>query len=367
MSLQVSYKKQFMLGLLLFFSLLIVLEITARTYDYLNPYCGLKSDTLVYTEMSYWEKAAICDSWLSLVWHWEDNTDVYTLEPNQHKQTVNINDYGFRGPEISKIKEDGTYRIFVVGGSTTISLRAPSDEQTHPGFLQELFDESELDFSIQVINAGTPSFASSQELSIIQNKIVDFEPDLIVIYDGTNDLNLPYGYVPEKSSFRSTMADGLNRYLPFWETVPIAYHIFNNFGNKEKTYDFDSSTIESKVKLWKENVDNICKIGNEKDFDVVILLQPILGTGNKKLTEYEQNQHNIFQHEKVLQSYEKFANELIYFEKSCTEVKDFRNIFDSYNQTIYFDNAHVKYQANEIIAENIFNTLYPIVENFNKN
>ena len=86
-------------------------------------------------------------------------------------------------------------------------------------------------------------------------------------------------------------------------------------------------------------------------------MQPILGTGNKKLTEYEQNQHNIFQHEKVLQSYEKFANELIYFEKSCTEVKDFRNIFDSYNQTIYFDNAHVKYQANEIIAENIFNTL----------
>jgi len=367
MSLQVSYKKQFMLGLLLFFSLLIVLEITARTYDYLNPYCGLKSDTLVYTEMSYWEKAAICDSWLSLVWHWEDNTDVYTLEPNQHKQTVNINDYGFRGPEISKIKEDGTYRIFVVGGSTTISLRAPSDEQTHPGFLQELFNKSELDFPIQVINAGTPSFASSQELSIIQNKIVDFEPDLIVIYDGTNDLNLPYGYTPEKSSFRSTVADGFNRYLSFWETVPVIYHIFNNFGSEEKTYDFDSSTIESKVKLWKENVDNICKIGNEKDFDVVILLQPILGTGNKKLTEYEQNQHNIFQHEKVLQSYEKFANELIYFEKSCTEVKDFRNIFDSYNQTIYFDNAHVKYHANEIIAENIFNTVYPIVKNFNKN
>ena len=371
MSLQVSYKKQIMFGLLLLVSLLIVLEISARTYDYFNPYCGLKSDTLVYTEMSYWEKAEICDSWLSLVWHWEDNTNVYKLEPNQHKQTVNINNYGFRGPDISKIKEDETYRIFVVGGSTTMSLRAPSDQQTYPGFLQELFDNSKLNFKVEVINAGTPSFASSQELSVIEHKIINFQPDLIIIYDGTNDLSLPYGYTPETTSFRSIISDGFNRYLPFWETIPIFYHIFNNIGNnidnEEKSFTYDSSTDELKVKLWKENIDNICKIGNENNFKTIILLQPILGTGNKKLTEYEQNQYNIFQHEKVLQSYEKFADELIYLEKSCTNVKDFRNIFDSYNKTIYFDNAHVKYQANEIIAENIFNTIYPIVENFNKN
>lgn len=48
-------------------------------------------------------------------------------------------------------------------------------------------------------------------------------------------------------------------------------------------------------------------------------------------------------------------------------MKDFRNIFDSYDETIYFDNTHVTYHANQIIAENIFNLIYPIVENFNEN
>jgi len=364
MSIQVSYKKQLGLGLLLLFSFLIVLEIGARTYDYFNPYCSLKSDITVYSEMSYWEKAEICDSWLSLVWHWEEKTNVYTLEPNQHKSTVNINNYGFRGAEISQIKQDDTYRIFVVGGSTTISLRAPSDEQTHPGFLQELFNDSELDFPVEVINAGTPSFTSSQELSIVENKIVNFEPNLVIVYDGTNDLNLPYGYTPAKTSFRSTLADGFNRYLPFWETIPVTYHIFNNFGNEEKSFTFDSSTIDSKVKLWKENLEKICEIGNEKNFDVIILLQPILGSGNKKLTEYEQKQFEFFEHKKVLISYEKFSNELIYLEDYCTQVIDFRNIFDSYDTEIYFDNTHVTYQANKIIAENIFNATYTIIKIF---
>lgn len=364
MSVQISYKKQLSLGLLLLLSLLIVLEIGARTYDYFYPYCSLKNDTTVYSEMSYWEKAKICDSWLALVWHWEENTDVYKIEPNQHKSTVNINSYGFRGPEFSKIKPDDTYRIFVLGGSTTISLRAPSDETTHPGYLQELFDKSQLDFNIEVINAGTPSFTSTQELKTVKHKLINFDPDLVIIYDGSNDLNLPYGYIPSKSSFRSIVADGFNRYLPFWETIPVAYHFFTALGNEEKSYSFDPSTTQSKVNLWKENLQNICAIGNEYNFDVVIILQPILGSGTKKLTEYEQNQYELFEHDKVLKSYNEFANELVYLEEYCTKVVDYRNIFDSYDEIIYFDNTHVKYQANKIIAENIYETIIPIVMTF---
>lgn len=367
MSVQISYKKQATFGFLLLICILLVLEFGTRGYDFFNPYCSLKSDTLVYSEMSYWDKSKICDSWLSLVWHWEENTNVYTLEPNQHTQTVNINNFGFRGPDISKTKDNETYRIFVVGGSTTISLRAPSDAHTHPGFLQELFGNSKLTFKVEVINAGTPSFASSQELSTIENKIVNFQPDLVIVYDGSNDLNLPYGEIPSTSSLRSKISDGFNRYFPFWETVPVLYHILNNFNNDEKIFSFDSSTDNLKVKLWKQNIKNICEIGNENNFETVILLQPILGTGNKQLTEYEKNQYDLFEHSSVLNSYQKFANELINLEQSCTNVIDFRNIFDLHPETIYFDNTHVTYQANEIIAENIFNTVYPIVKNFTKN
>ena len=367
MSLQVSYKKQVILGFLLLLSLLTVLEIGARTYDYFNPYCSLKTDTTVYSEMSYSEKAKICDSWLSLVWHWEDDTNVYTLEPNQHKETVNINNHGFRGADVSIIKNDETYRIFVVGGSTTISLRAPSDDTTHPGYIQELFVKSDLDFKVEVVNAGTPSFTSTEELSVVKNKIINFDPDMIIIYDGSNDLNLPYGHTPAKTSLRSIITDGLNRYLPFWETIPVTYHILNQAVSNEPSYHFDTSTTTKKVNLWKDNLKKICDVGKQENFDVIILLQPILGAGNKKLTDYEQQQYEIFEHEKVVASYAKFANQLSHLDDHCTKSLDFRNIFDKYEGEIYFDNTHIKYQANEFVAENIFTEIYPIISNFDKN
>ena len=36
------------------------------------------------------------------------------LAPNQHTDTVNINEHGFRGPEITQAKNENTYRIFLV-------------------------------------------------------------------------------------------------------------------------------------------------------------------------------------------------------------------------------------------------------------
>ena len=179
-------------------------------------------------------------------------------------------------------------------------------------------------------------------------------------------MNLPYGYTPAKTSLRSVITDGLNRYLPFWETIPVTYHILNQ-GEVEEKYNFDSSTTEKKANLWKDNLKKICDVGNQENFDVIILLQPILGAGNKKLTAHEQQQYEMFEHEKVVASYEKFANKLLYLENHCTKSLDFRNIFDNYEGEIYFDNTHIKYQANEFIAENIFSEAYPIISNFDKN
>ena len=180
-------------------------------------------------------------------------------------------------------------------------------------------------------------------------------------------MNLPYGHTPAKTSLRSIITDGLNRYLPFWETIPVTYHILNQAVSNEPSYHFDTSTTTKKVNLWKDNLKKICDVGKQENFDVIILLQPILGAGNKKLTDYEQQQYEIFEHEKVVASYAKFANQLSHLDDHCTKSLDFRNIFDKYEGEIYFDNTHIKYQANEFVAENIFTEIYPIISNFDKN
>jgi hypothetical protein len=343
------------------FVILSVLELSARTYDFFNPYCKLKHENMVYSDVPYETKAKICESWLSLLWFWDPETGLYVLEPNQHKETVNINSFGFRGPEISQEKQDNTYRIFVVGGSTTISLRAPSDELTHPGFLQEKFDNANLDFEVEVINAGIPSFASTQELDLIQKKLIKFQPDLIIVYDGSNDINLPYGYTPAKTDLRTLIADGFNRYVPFWETVPVLYHYLSSVTENPTPYSFDDSDTHQKAVLWQENLKKVCQLGNENNFSTLIILQPILGTGQKQLTEHEKNQHRLFEHEKVVPAYDLFSKELNDLSNHCTKIADFRNIFDNVTDDVYFDNTHVGYQSNKIIADRIYDEVLPII------
>ena len=71
----------------------------------------------------------------------------------------------------------------MVGGSTMFG--APSDETTIPGYLQQLLNENDFEFDIEVINSGIQGADSNTELN--HYKLITFSP-LIVIYDGWNDL-----------------------------------------------------------------------------------------------------------------------------------------------------------------------------------
>jgi len=360
MSVQVSYKKQFGLGLMLLLIMIGIMEISARTYDIVNPYCNLKTDNEIYSELSFWEKSEICDSWLNIVWGFDKDTGIYVPEANQHKKTININSEGFRGPEIIKIKQEETKRIFLMGGSTMMSLRATSDGTTIPGYVQDFFD-SKNDMNVQIINAGISSFTSTQELELLKKKILQFNPDIIVVYDGTNDIASSLGYKPGKESLRSVLADVLNRYFPFWETPIVINHIISP--NEITKIKFDDSDIDKKVKLWKGNLENICNIGEENNFETLIILQPIVGSGTKKLTPYEEEQFEKFDHSKVIPAYQKFADELNNLKNGCAKVEDFRNIFDEVEHTVFFDNAHVGIKSNKIVAEKIYGLLSQMISN----
>jgi hypothetical protein len=362
MSVQVSYKKQFIFAIILLFSFLIIIEIGARMYDYFEPYCGLKNEKIIYSDIDYVTKSQICESWLSLIWYWDEKTDTYTLEPNQHKSTVNINSHGLRGEEFSAEKPDGEYRIFLVGGSTTASLRAISDDHTPAGYLEKKIDEKYPTKNIEVINAGIPGFTSTQEKKLIENKIVNLEPDLIIIYDGTNDVNLPYGFIPHKGSLRDVLSDVINRYLPFWETVPVIYHFITQSTQEIEKQVFDNSDIELKASTWANNHKSVCELGKIQGYETIILLQPILGTGERDLTQWEQKQFEYFDQSKVISAYELFAKKLNNLDKNCMMTNDLRNIMDNVKGDVYFDNAHIGYQNNEIVAEKIFKLIKPIIE-----
>ena len=227
--------------------------------------------------------------------------------------TININSLAFRGNEFLKIKPDMTYRIFMLGGSPMFGYGASSDETTIPGYMQEFLNKTDFGFDIEVINSGIQAADSSKELKLLKQRLITFSPDLVIMYDGWNDLR-------------------------------------SNISPNE----------------LKENWKQVCEIGNENNFDTVIVLQPIAGFGSKKLTqqesEYVKTGKN-YSEKPLMESlsvYQHYAKNLSGI-KICTKTIDLRSVFDNETDTIYFDQGHVYDQGNVIVTKSLYNEILPII------
>ena len=211
------------------------------------------------------------------------------------------------------IKPLDTYRIFMVGGSTMFGAGATSDETTISGYLQHLLSEKYFEFDIEVINSGIQGADSNTELNLIEQKLVTLSPDLIIIYDGWNDLRA--NHTP---------------------------------------------------KVVKENWEKICEFSKANDFDVIITLQPIAGFGNKVLTNQElkytqtgedYTNNLLIESSSIYQNYAKNLSEIT----ACTKTFDIRNVFDTETGPIYWDQGHVSDRGNSIVAKSLFNIVFSIV------
>ncbi len=99
-------------------------------------------------------------------------------------------------------KPKGQIRIAVIGGSTVHG--GTTYEVTLPGSLKHILRAENPGVDIEVINAGITSAISRQTLVHLITTLVDYDLDLLVVYDGINDSgqmlyyeerpNYPYNY-----------------------------------------------------------------------------------------------------------------------------------------------------------------------------
>ena len=355
MSVQVSYKKQFLFGFLLMLFILSVVEIVMRIYDYYIPNCRfIESD--VSDGMNFDLKRNICNDNAKLTW---TNNPLH-LTPNQHFQTININSESFRGTELQKNPD---YRIFVIGGSTTFGVGATSDHNTIPGYLQQLVSKDFGKYNIEVINAGIPKAYSFTEKNLIKDKLLSYNPDLLIIYDGWNDLQHDYDHYEDSGDYK--LMDQIIRSIHRSDIVTPNVILKLYFNYKHDTVDimpFNSYKIEQKTSLWKDAWINVCSLQEKYDFKTMIVLQPIVGTGNKSLSVEEQNYFIHYDSEQKNTYYQLYANKLNELNSICTITFDLRDGFDSNSETIFYDAGHVGDKGNQIIAKKIYDLISPIVQ-----
>jgi len=125
------------------------------------------------------------------------------------------NNFGFRGRDIALPKPPHTFRIICIGGSTT--EEGLGDEATYPSILEKELRRIFATDAIEVINCGVSGLATTTHLMRFA-EYLHLEPDLLVAYEGVNDLafNLPLlwevtGGIPLHLLRHSTF---LRRFLP---------------------------------------------------------------------------------------------------------------------------------------------------------
>ena len=218
----------------------------------------------------------------------------YYPTPNYKKGLTSHNSLGYRNEEFSAEKPSNVYRIVALGGSSTYDVRIEDNAKTFTAQLEKLLTEKYGYKNVQVINAGVPGYNSWEMLINLEFRVLDLDPDLIIIYEGTNDVHarlvVPSTYRGDNSGRRSQW---MIPPVPLWEHSALLRIISRmmNFTRQVSVDDFVSPPtylswpFESRLdedgldptKILEENppiyfqrnLENMIAVANEQGVEVL--------------------------------------------------------------------------------------------------
>jgi lysophospholipase L1-like esterase len=123
----------------------------------------------------------------------------YSPTPNYTKGQTFHNSLGYRNNEFPLEKPSGVYRIVALGGSSTYDVSIRDNDKTFTAQLEKLLHEEYGYQNVEVINAGVPGYNSWEILVNLEFRVLDLDPDLVIIYEGTNDV---HARLVEPSAYR---------------------------------------------------------------------------------------------------------------------------------------------------------------------
>jgi lysophospholipase L1-like esterase len=113
----------------------------------------------------------------------------YYPTPNYRKGNTSHNTFGYRGENFTLEKPLGVFRIVALGGSSTYDVRIEDNAEIFTAQLEKLLKAEHGYTNVQVINAGVPGYNSWEMLANLEFRVLDLEPDLVILYEGTNDVH----------------------------------------------------------------------------------------------------------------------------------------------------------------------------------
>ena len=248
-------------------------------------------------------------------------------------------------------------RILIFGGSTIFCGEMP-DSLTVPSQLQKIVLDNAIDFD--VLNFGISGMRIENQVKYLTS-ITNLGPDdVVVFYDGVNDLNKVYKLGLDLRNNQSPWRQ-INKIFSELENrswfirylAPTVYVESRGIGQ-----DFLSSQVKPLVaenwfafdKLARTYVEN-------KGATFVHILQPNLLTYTKA--------SDIGKVRQKWSDMKAIENDLISYATATNKIIDFTQILDELNTTPFFDWAHLDEIGNKKVAEEMFVVLKPLISNQN--
>lgn len=171
-------------------------------------------------------------------------------------------------------KPANTFRIIAIGDSFTFGFNNAFDD-SWPKRLERMLNLNVGEKKVEVINFGRPGYSASQEVSLVQNAVKSYEPDLIILEVTLND--------PETKSYRAphgtfTQAKNGNGLLSYWKTFQfIRMRIANSLSYKEYIDYYNNLFISNEtLEPYQNAVLQMKNIANSGNVNLVGVIFPLL-------------------------------------------------------------------------------------------
>ncbi len=199
---------------------------------------------------------------------------------------VRINSVGFRDREYSLQKPPGTYRIVALGDSTTFGWGV-AYEETYPKLLEAALNANPPSPKwnhYEVINTGIGNYNTAQELAMLKDYGMQFNPDMVTIGWYINDAE------PTPVPSRNWIA--YHSYGYIWLTSSFDY-VLRNVGARQTYSQYYNGLYEGLSKpgylKMKNAFAELAALCKERNIALHILLIPELHTlsGNYEFTKID--------------------------------------------------------------------------------
>ena len=241
-----------------------------------------------------------------------------------------------KGPVAELPKPEGTFRVMCYGDSNTDGPNEKGWTEVLHELLDKRFAASGVDF--EVLNAGVAGYSSHQGLMRFRQQVERFEPDLVTVSFGYNDI-APALRVPDRD-FRlpPALLVSLQRQLLRYRFYRVAEKIARGWAPEQPP------SIGPRVPLdhYLDNLQSFLDTGREHGSHVVLLTRPHFGP-QAELAKVDHNWRG------QIPRYNRSLLQL--GERRGALTVDVQGYFESHHPNAFYDDCHFTLEGHERMAE----------------